>query len=98
MRNAILSISLGLVGLVFISYINYSYYEAVNKFKGTALFNPHQFTISITSKVGMLLLGFLALYYSFKSISTHKAPALVGAFLGLVVVLLSFMPIYLYFL
>jgi len=98
MRNAILSISLGLVGLIFIIVINYSYFQAVSTFKNTPLLNPYQFKISLTTKLGMLIFGLLAFYYSFKSIKTHKVPAFVGAILGLIVVLLSFMPIYLYFL
>lgn len=69
MRNTILAIGLGIVGLLFVVYINYAYYQVVVTFKEVNNFNPYQYNISISSKLGMLFFGLLALLYSLNSLS-----------------------------
>jgi len=98
MRNAILAIGLGIVGLLFVAYINYAYYQVVITFKDIPSFNPYQYNISISSKLGVLFFGLLTLLYSLNTIKKHKTLAIIGSLLGLIVVLLSFMPIFRYFL
>lgn len=98
MRNAILAIALGIVGLLFVVHINYAYYQMALTFKNLNNFNPYQYNITISSKLGMLFFGLLALLYSLNTIKTHKIAAVIGSVLGLLVVTLSFMPIFHYFL
>ncbi|WP_375239572.1 hypothetical protein [Aurantibacter sp.] len=98
MRNTILAIGLGIVGLLFVVYINYAYYQVVVTFKEVNNFNPYQYNISISSKLGMLFFGLLALLYSLNSLSKNKTTAIIGSVLGLSVVFLAFLPVFRYFL
>jgi hypothetical protein len=98
MRNTILAIGLGFVGLLFVAYINYAYYQVVIAFKTLNNFDPYLYNISISSKLGMLFFGLLALLYSLNSISENKTAAIMGSVLGLLVVILSFIPLFRYFL
>ena len=98
MRNTILAIGLGIVGLLFVAYINYAYYQVVVTFKNVNNFNQYQYNISISSKLGMLFFGLLALLYSLNSLSKNKTVAIIGSALGLLVVFLAFLPVFRYFL
>ena len=98
MRHTILAITLGVVGLLFVAYINYAFYQVVVIFKSVNNFDPYQYNISISSKLGMLFFGLLALLYSLNSVSKHKVAAIIGSVLGLIVVFLSFMQLFRYFL
>ena len=98
MRNTILAIGLGILGLFFVAYINYAYYQVVVTFKDVNNFDPFQYNISISSKLGILFFGLLALLYSLNSIKKNKTAAVIGSVLGLLVVFLAFMPIFRYFL
>ncbi len=101
MKHAILSIIVAVLGLIWIIYFNYSFAEIIMDYdnfpEGTTL---SDFNLEIPKFIKMsgLIIGLIGIFFGIKGYFKNKALSIVGFILSILLIVLTFTPIFSYIL
>ncbi|GAB5401281.1 MAG: hypothetical protein Aureis2KO_28660 [Aureisphaera sp.] len=101
MKHAVLSIIVAVLGMVWVVYLNHSFAEAIMNYsdypKGTTL---SDFNLKIPNffKMSGLIIGLIGIFFGIKGFFKTKLISIVGIVLNILLIILTFMPIYTYIL
>ncbi|WP_040282341.1 hypothetical protein [Psychroserpens damuponensis] len=101
MKPAVISIILALLGIGFVLYLNYELAELFqselhNNLHNENELNPSIFIIGTLNKVVTVLIGVIAIVFGIKSVNQKNRLGLIGVILSLILMVLTFIPIWHY--
>lgn len=99
--QAIISVISGMIGFVIIAGIQFSMAITMKMNSGNNQMFPAVYSIGITTRIAIILLGLIAIgsSISYSSRNNYKLiiRSKVGLFFGIMAILLCFIPLFLYF-
>jgi len=99
MKHGILSILIAILGFIFYLHINLEFVGIVQKLsENQQLEGPNLIVTPKIYKIATLIIGLIGVYFGIKEFKNYKNLSIIGISLSLILIILSFIPIWSYFL
>ena len=99
MKHGILSIIVAILGYVFFFHIHLEFADIVQKLNENQQLNgPNLIITPRIYKIATLIIGLIGVYFGIKGFKNYKNLSIVGISLSLILIILSFIPIWKYLL
>jgi len=97
-KHSIYSIIVASIGISFIIYMNYYFAQQVNILQANQqLSEPSLIVTPKVHKMAALIIGLIGVFFGIKGFKSYKKLSLIGIVLSLILVAISFLPLWHYF-
>jgi len=97
-KHSIYSIIVAIVGISFILYMNFHFAQEVSLIQNNQQINePHLIVTPKVHKMAALIIGLIGVFFGIKGFKSFKKLSLIGIVLSLILVAISFLPLWHYF-
>ncbi|MGO3182676.1 MAG: hypothetical protein ACTIJ9_07575 [Aequorivita sp.] len=98
MKHSILSIIVAIIGISFILYMNYYFAQEVSLLQSQQQIDePLLITTPKVHKMAALIIGLIGVFFGIRSFRTYRKLSLIGIVLSLILISISFLPLWHYF-
>ena len=99
MKHSVLSIIVAVIGISFILYVNYYFAQQINFLQSShqQLNEPSLIVTPKIHKMVALIIGLIGVFFGIKGFKHYKKISLIGIVLSLLLIAISFLPLWHYF-
>ncbi|MEH6763814.1 MAG: hypothetical protein V7655_04890 [Aequorivita antarctica] len=98
MKHSIYSIIVSVIGISFILYMNYYFAQEVSLLQTNQQVSQPQLIVTPkVHKIAALIIGLIGVFFGIKGFKSFKKLSLIGIVLSLLLVAISFLPLWHYF-